>query len=461
MITLAFHGAAGTVTGSKYLVRVNDRQVMVDCGMFQGRRSLRQKNWEPLPFDASDVDAIILTHAHIDHIGYSPKMAREGFNGPLYATPPTVDIARMSLIDAAHIQEEDAEYRNKKGITRHEKALPLFDRKDVEKLHGQFEAVRFDEWTTIGTEIKFRFGVIGHILGAAFVEMILNDGDHEVSILFSGDVGRYGNPLVHNPSPPPQTDYVVCESTYGGRIHEPEDPYFIFSEIINDVIARKSILLIPAFAIGRTQQIAYLIHDLIEKKRIPPIGIHIDSPMAIRSTDIYVKYPDYHKVDIECLSGKKCILNGQHVSLHRKRKSSKLLNRLTGPAIIMSASGMLTGGRIMHHLMMRLPKAENTIMLAGFMAEGTLGRKLADGADKIYIHKQPVEVRAKLVKLHGLSGHGDYQEILHWLEPFTESPKKVFVTHGEESQNIAMAGHLKKEKGWDCHIPSLHETVEL
>jgi len=429
--------------------------------MFQGRRSLRQKNWEPMPFVPAEIDAVILTHAHIDHMGYSPKLRKEGFSGPIYATPPTVEIVRMSLVDAAHIQEEDAEYRNRKGLTRHKVALPLFDSKDVEELHDQFEAVPFGDWVTVSKEIRFRLHIVGHVLGAACVEMILNDGHREVSILFSGDIGRYGNPLVHNPSPPLQTDYLVCESTYGGRIHEPEDPYYIFSEIINDVIKRKSILLIPAFAIGRTQQIAYLIHDLIENKRIPPIEIHIDSPMAIRSTDIYVKYADYHKVDICKLGGKKCILNGQHVHLHRKRKSSKLLNRLDGPAIIMSASGMMTGGRIMHHLINRLPKSDNTLMLAGFMAEGTLGRKIADGAKTVYIHKQPVEVRSKLVELHGLSGHADYQEILHWLEPLSNATKRVFITHGEESQSAAMAEHLKEEKGWDCHIPVLHETVEL
>jgi len=461
LISISFHGAAGTVTGSKYLIKVNNRQVLVDCGMFQGRRELRQKNWEPVQFEIDQVSAVILTHAHIDHTGFLPKLSKLGFDKTVYATPPTVDITKLSLLDAAHIQKEDAEYRNKKKLTRYEEALPLFTQEDVEGLDQHFKSVPFGEWVGIGEEIKFRYNIVGHILGAASVEMVLDDGSKKVSILFSGDIGRYGNPLVNDPLPAEKTDYLVCESTYGGRMHEPEDPYFVFSEIINDIVKRKSILLIPAFSVGRTQQIAYLVHDLIKNKRIPPIKIHIDSPMAIKSTDIYIKYADYHKVPICNLGGKNCILNGTHVELHRKRKSSKLLNKLTGPAIIMSASGMMTGGRILHHLINRLPDPNTTLLIPGFMAEGTPGRKLVDGADIIYIHKQPVEVKAKIVKMHGLSGHADYQEILHWLETLNLPPKKVFITHGEDSQRAAMAVHLKTKKNWDCHIPELHETVEL
>ncbi len=461
MITLSFHGAAKTVTGSKYLLTVNGKQILVDCGMFQGRKELRQKNWNPPPFNPADLSAIIITHAHIDHIGYLPKLGREGFDGPVYATPPTIEIARMSLADAARLQEEDAEYRTRKGLTHHKVALPLFTEDDAEAVSGQFVSATYDNWVQVSPEIKFRYHIVGHILGAAAVEVRLLDNNREVSIFFSGDVGRYGNPLTRNPKPPVETDYLVCESTYGGRIHKPEDPYYEFANIINDIIEKKSVLLVPAFAVGRTQQITYLINDLITHDRIPPIEIHIDSPMAIRSTEIYVKYPEYHAVDICKLGGKKCILNGKHVHLHRKKKSSKLLNRLKGPAIIMSASGMMTGGRILHHLINRLPKPENTLLIAGFMAEGTLGRKLVEGEKLVYIHKQPVDVKAKIVKINGLSGHADFQELLHWLEPLKKKPKKVFITHGEESQTKAMAGHLEKERGWDCHIPELHETVEL
>jgi len=461
LITLSFHGAAGTVTGSKYLVSVNDKQLLIDCGMFQGPRDLRQKNWDLTPFDPKKLIATILTHAHIDHIGYLPRIGRLGFGKTIYATPPTIELAKLSLRDAAYLQEEDAEYRNKKKLTRHEKALPLFDSDDVENIDDQFRGVDFGTWTEVAEWIRFRYHVVGHILGAACVELVVNDNGREVSILFSGDVGRYGNPLTKNPAEPPQTDYIVCESTYGGRLHEAEDPYYEFAKIINDIYDRRGVLLIPSFAIGRTQQVTYLIRDLVKQNRIPEINVHIDSPMAVSVTELYLKYKDYHAIDLAALTGKDSVFDGKHVFLHRDRQSSKDLNKERGPAVILSASGMLSGGRILHHMIQRLPKKENTVALVGYMAEGTLGRKLADGADLIYIHKQPVEVKAKLVKLYSLSGHADYNEILHWLEPVKTAPKKVFITHGEPTQSEAMAGHLTAERGWECHIPALHDTVEL
>ena len=327
-------------------------------------------------------------------------------------------------------------------------ALPILER-------------NYGEWLDAAPGIRFRYHIIGHILGAASVEMVLNDGHKEVSILFSGDVGRYGNPLTRNPGTPPQTDYIVCESTYGGRLHEPEDPYYEFAQMITEIFERRSVLLIPAFAIGRTQQITFLVNDLIRHKRIPPINVHIDSPMAVTATDLYVKYAGYHAIDLRYLGGEDCVFHGPRVYLHRDRSDSKELNKLKGPAIILSASGMLTGGRILHHLMQRLPDPKNIIALVGYMAEGTLGRKLAEEPETVYIHKQLVKVKAKLVKLQSLSGHADYHEILHWLEPVERKPRRVFCTHGEAEQLTAMAGHLQNERGWECHIPKLYETVDL
>lgn len=461
MITLGFHGAAGTVTGSKYLITVNDERILVDCGMFQGRRELRQRNWQNPAFDPAEVDAVILTHGHIDHLGYLPRLVRLGFNGKVYASAPTVDIAKMTLVDAAHIQEEDAEYRNRKKLTRHERALPLFTDEDVEKIIPMYTPLPFEIWHEHSDAIRFRFHYAGHILGAASVEIELNDGTEKKSILFSGDIGRYGNPLTRNPGEPPEADYLVCESTYGGRIHPPEDAHQYLIDMVNETVKAKSILLIPAFAIGRTQQIIFMLDRLIEHGLIPEVNIHIDSPMAVSATDIYLKYPTLHSVDIDLLGGKKSILDGKRVTLHRKRKSSKLLNKLKGPAIIISSSGMLTGGRIMHHLINRLPDPRTILMLVGYMAEGTLGRRLSEGEKMVYIHKQPIEVQARIEVIHGLSGHADYYEILHWAESIKRAPKRVFITHGEPEQSEAMAQHLRSERGWDCHLPTLDETVTL
>ncbi len=461
MITLSFHGAAGTVTGSKTLLTVNGRKILIDCGMFQGPKWLRQRNWEPPPFDPSSLDAVILTHAHIDHIGYLPKLVQAGFSGKIYATAPSIEMAKILLQDAAHIQEEDADYRNRKKATSHAKALPLFTVDDARKTFGLFIPVIFNRWKKLGDDVKFRYHAAGHILGAGSVEMKLNDGSKKTSILFSGDVGRYSTPLVVDPARPPETDYLVCESTYGGEVHEPQDIFFEMAKMIDDITKRKSLLLIPAFAVGRTQQITYIINVLITQKRIPSVPIHIDSPMAVRVTDIYRRFPSYHSIHCDQLRRGKNVFYGKNVKLHRKRKSSKRLNKLKGPAIIMSASGMMTGGRILHHLMNRLPDPRTTLLLVGFMAEGTLGRKIVDGAGSVYIHKMPVEVKARTVKLMGLSGHADSYELLHWLEPWQNNPKRVFVTHGEASRSEAMAGQIRKERGWDTFIPSLDETVEL
>ena len=429
--------------------------------MFQGQRELRQRNWTPPPFDARDVSAVVLTHSHIDHIGYLPVLVRRGFKGPVFATPPTIEMAKVVLADAAYLQEEDAEYRNRKKATRHKKALPLFDARDAERVSGMFSDVEFGEWTELGGGIKFRYQVAGHILGAASVEFELDDGDRKKTILFSGDVGRYAVPLIKDPAPPPRTDYVVCESTYGGEVHQPSDMFFEFGNLIDDIIKRKSVLLIPAFAVARTQQVTYLVNALIEQGRIPSIDIHIDSPMAIKATRIYQKFPGYHGVDHKLYTDIKDVYDDGNVFLHKDREESKALNKLKGPAIIISASGMLTGGRIMHHLLNRLGDPNTTLSLVGFMAGGTVGRKIVDGADLVYIHKRPVEVRAKIVKMFGLSGHADGYELMHWLKPLGAGPEKIFLTHGEPERSRAMAEELKTKWKWSTHISELDEIIEL
>ncbi len=461
MITLSFHGAARTVTGSKYLLTVNDTRVLIDCGMFQGRREIRQRNWQPLPFDPATVDALIITHAHVDHIGYLPRVTKLGYTGPIYMTPPTVEICELSLRDSARIQEEDAEYRNRKKLTRHAVALPLFTEEDTEAMLPQLTPVLFDQWQEVNDDVRFRFHIAGHVLGAASVEIEARDGERVVRILFSGDVGRYGNRLTNDPEEPPQVDYLVCESTYGGRLHPVMVPEFAFTDLITEAVKDKSVLLIPAFAIGRTQQITTMITQLICEERIPAVDVYIDSPMAVSATDIYRRFPSYHKIPPEELGGNSCSMGSDQVHLIRKRKGSKKLNDLDGPAIIISSSGMLTGGRILHHLLNRIDDPRTTLALVGYMAEGTLGRRLLEGEGEIAIHKQPKKVRARVVNLTGMSGHADYNELLHWLEPITQAPQMTFLTHGELDSCEALAEHIRSERNWPTMIPEIDQTVEL
>ncbi len=461
MKQISFHGAAGTVTGSKYLLEVNGKKILIDCGMFQGAKELRNKNWEPLPFNPKEISAVILTHAHIDHSGFLPRLINKGYTGPVFATPPTHDILEVLLKDAAHIQEEDAAYRNRKGLTKHKPALALFTTNDVESVAKQCEPLSFGDWHKISDEFRFKFHIAGHILGAASIEIEMNDKGEKKTIFFSGDIGRYAIALVNDPNDPPAFDYLVCESTYGGVIHPPVDPFFELSQLLKRVIEEKRILLIPAFAIGRTQQLAYMVNILQRQGEIPKIDIHVDSPMAVRATNVYKKFPEYHSINHDFFEKGDENFFGKNITLHRKRKSSKSLNKLKGPAIILSASGMLTGGRIMHHLMQRLPDEKTILALVGFMAAGTLGRRIADGERQVRIHKSLIDIKAEVVNLSGLSGHADYLELLHWLEPVSKSPEMVFVTHGEFSRSEAMAEILTKEKGWSCTIPKLGQTIEL
>ena len=443
------------------MLNVDGKKLLVDCGLFQGRKELRQRNWSPPQFNPQELEAIVITHAHLDHIGYLPIMLKQGFTGRIYATPPTIELARILLLDTAHIQEEDAEYRNRKRATSHEPALPLYTVDEAKLVLDHFSPVNFREWFRIGDEYRLKYHPVGHILGAACLEIQMSEGDRKKTILFSGDVGRYATPFVTDPGTPPRTDTLVCESTYGGLVHEPQDIFFEFAKIVDEVVERNAILLIPAFALGRTQQITYIANVLMKQKRIPPLNIHIDSPMAVKATDVYKKFPSFHEINHNLLDDTNDGFYGKNVFLHRKRKSSKELNSLRGPAIIMSASGMMTGGRIMHHLINRLPDPNTILLLAGYMAEGTLGRKLLEGEKMVYIHKMPIQVKAEIKTLFGLSGHADSYELLHWLEPFSPASGKVYVTHGEPERAHAMARQFSEARKWDAYVPSLDETVEL
>lgn len=462
MIRLSFHGATETVTGSKYLLEVDGKQVLFDAGMFQGPKELRLLNWEKPAFDARDLAAVVLTHAHIDHIGYLPRVVRDGFRGPVCATEPTARLLPLQLMDSARLQQEDAEYANRKGFSRHRPALPLYDVTDVERTVPLLRQFEYSQWFAPAPGIRCRFHDTGHLLGAAMIEVEAGTGPRPVRILFSGDVGRYDAPLYFDPSPPPACDYLICESTYGDREHPPVDVLTELVRIVQSAIARGGVLVVPAFAIGRSQQLIYLLQVLISQGKLPRLPIYLDSPMAVQASRIYCEFADLHdrSEDVGGLLPSSCVLDGKDVHYCETMQESKKLNNVRGPAVILASSGMLTGGRILHHLRQRLPDPRNTILLAGFMAEGTRGRDIKEGRKIVKIHGKEVPVKAMIDEFPGMSGHADRTELLRWLAPLP-NPRLVFITHGEKIVAEAFAATLRSERGWDVRVPRLGESFEL
>jgi len=460
MAEISFLGAARTVTGSQYLVGHEDERVLVDCGMFQGEKQLRLRNWEDPAFDPRTVSALVLTHTHLDHIGRLPRLVRQGFDGPIYCTAPTRDLAEILLADAAHLQKEDAGYLNRKGLTKHAPALPLFEQSDVEAALELFRTVPLRESVGIGRHFEFSYQGAGHLLGAASVRLRAGRGGDGIGILFSGDVGRFGAVLTKDPEPAAAADYVVVESTYGNRHHENEPVLEQLEAILKSTFARGGVLLIPSFAVGRAQQMILLMDELVTAGRVRPFPIHVDSPMAVAATRVYSHYPNDHRISLLRMGGRS-LLHGKWVELHQTRKESEALNDLRGPAVIISSSGMLTGGRILHHCRVRLPKRENTLLITGYQAATTLGRALLDGAKVVRIHKGEVPVLAEIAQLRGLSGHADTDELMRWLASVERAPRRTFVTHGEDEAAEAFAARLARERGWETHVPRMGETASL
>jgi metallo-beta-lactamase family protein len=463
MTTLHFLGAAGTVTGSKFVLDCDGYRVMIDCGLFQGLKELRLRNWEPLPLNPASINDVVLTHAHIDHTGYLPRLVRDGFHGTVYATKATADLLTLMLPDSARIQQEDADYANRKGYSKHKPALPLYTEADAKAALRLMQGVNYEQDIRLSKFVNARFTQAGHILGSSCVQANVHAPDSDpFSILFSGDLGRYDEPILNDPAPVHETDYLLIESTYGNRTHENIDPKDRLAEIIIETVARGGKVIIPAFAIGRTQLLIYYLRELEDEQRIPVIPVIVDSPMGASATKFYAKHKQEHDLDMQRLAeDKRNALATHRFSLVHGRQGSKGLNRLHEPAVIISASGMATGGRIMHHLYHNLPNPKNTVVLVGYQAEGTRGRRLQNGEKTLRLLGEDVPVNAKIETVGSLSAHADSTEILRWLREFKRPPRKTFIVHGEPEAASALAALITDKLGWEVAIPQYQETCEL
>ena len=451
-LEIQFLGAAGTVTGSKYLVTYNKKKILIDCGLFQGLKTLRLKNWSDLPLPASEIDAVILTHAHIDHSGYVPRLIQQGFRGKIYSTFATRDLCAILLPDSGYLMEEEAEYLNRKKKTKHSPAEPLYTMRQAEKSIEYFQGVEFRKPFQLSNDLSFEFRYAGHILGAASV--IIRAGN--ITLGFTGDIGRQSDSVFYPPEPLPHVDYLVTESTYGNRLHNKTNVLDELEKIINETYEKKGVLLIPSFAVGRAQAFMYYLLMLRRQNRIPNMPMYLNSPMATNVNDLLVKYKDLHR-----LSDGECADLCNIVKYVRTVEESVALNERKDPMIIISASGMLSGGRVLHHLKAFAPFERNTILLAGFQSAGTRGEALQNGAPEIKVHGEYVPVRARVLTLDNVSAHADYQEIIQWFSQSAIAPKKVFVTHGEVSAADDFRRRLAEKFGWSCMVPTQDLTVRL
>jgi metallo-beta-lactamase family protein len=450
-VKVTFLGAVGTVTGSKFLVESGDTRVLVDCGLFQGLKQLRLRNRKRLPFAPRDLDAVLLTHAHIDHSGYVPVVVREGLSGPVFCTPPTRALCQLLLPDSGSIQEEDARYANRKKTSRHRPALPLYTEEEARKALPQLKTRNFDETLRIG-DLSAKFVPAGHILGAASIEL----RDTRTAVLFSGDLGRADDLLMHPPRPPGDVDWVVMESTYGNRSHGERDPVEAIAEIVRRTTERGGAVLMPSFAVGRAQALLYCLHSAFEKGLCPRVPVYLNSPMATNVTDLYERFHDYHRLPVD-----ECAQVCDVAQFVRSVEESKHLSEQRGPLVIISASGMATGGRVLHHLRALAPHPQNTLLLPGYQAAGTRGASIAAGAESVKIHGQWVPIRAEVVQLDLLSAHADREDLVGWLDSVQRTPRGVFLVHGEPTATDTLRLAIKDRLGYEPHVPEHLESVEL
>jgi metallo-beta-lactamase family protein len=461
---ITFLGAAGTVTGSRYLVEVDGRRILIDCGLFQGKTELKQKNWGLLGADPKSVDAVILTHAHIDHTGYLPRLVKQGFAGPVFASAATKALLDIMLPDAGRLQEEEARFVNNAGYSRHKPALALFTEEDAQRTLPLVRRTPFGEAVEVAPGFSCTFHRVGHILGAAFILIeTKNPAGGKTRIVFSGDVGRKNVPILKDPEPISGADYVLLESTYGDRLHGTESPKEALARVCERIVRSAGVLLIPAFAVGRTQEVLYHLRALQREGRLSPkLPIYIDSPMAISTVDLYCDFTPEHDFEMEELRNQEgCPIEGPSVQFTRSSDESKRLNHVRGPAIILSASGMLNGGRILHHLIHRLPDPNTMLLFVGYQAEGTLGRRILEGAKEVRVLGQEVHVAAQIEEIPALSAHADSKELLEWLSDIPEKPRQVFLVHGEDRARTALAESIRQKLGFEITLPKQDERREL
>ena len=469
MAKITFYGGVGTVTGSKYLLEHEERRVLVDCGLFQGLRELRDRNWQEPPVDPATLDAVIITHAHIDHTGYLPRLVKLGYSGPVFTSRATNDLLKILLPDSARLQEEEADYRNRHLATKHSPALPLYNEDDARKTLELIHPVPNDgNPVAVAEGFRASFMVAGHIMGASLVLVEMDrpnsgiESSDAIRFLFSGDLGHYDQPIVKDPATPPDCDYLMVESTYGNRLHGDVSSEDQMADILNEAAKKGAPTLIPAFAVGRTQEVLYMIRELEEKKRIPILPVVVDSPMASQATQVYNRWHEEHDEEYaSILAKRRHPLRTTSMTTASTRDESKQLNSMKGSRIIISASGMMTGGRVLHHAMRILPDENATVIFVGFQAAGTIGRRVIEGEPEVRIMKNWIPVRCNVRKVDGFSAHADWKGVLRWLEGLTNAPKTIFTTHGEPEAAAAMAQHIRDRFGWNAVVPEYEQTLEL
>ncbi|HEY6129372.1 MAG TPA: MBL fold metallo-hydrolase [Candidatus Acidoferrum sp.] len=463
MAKLTFLGAAGTVTGSKYLVEAAGKKLLLDCGIFQGSPELSARNFKPLTVDPKTIDYCVLTHAHLDHCGWLPCLVRDGYKGAIYANPATIELATISLKDSAHLQEEDSQRAQRNAKHNPEDRNPLYTPDDIDPMLRLLKPMPRSGGFDLSPEFHFEAYDAGHILGSSSLALTITENGKKTTVVFSGDVGRFGEPILNDPATPPKADVLLCESTYGDREHEAGDPAAMLADIVNRVAKRGGSIVIPAFAIGRTQTFMYYLRQLENEKKIPILPVYVDSPMALSATDLYLKYKNDHDVDFSRLesTGDGDPLNVHVFHLTRSAEDSKAINNIKTPCIIVSASGMITGGRVLHHLAQRLPDARNAVLLAGFQAQGTRGRALQEGAKVLHLFGQAIPVNAEIITLGQFSAHAGKSELLRWLGGLQNPPRKTWLTHGEPAAAQALQAAIKEKFQWDVAVARYLDTVDL